>query len=421
MNQTIIRARREHSVSRDDIDPDALKVLYRLKQNGFTAYLVGGGVRDVLLGRRPKDFDISTDAHPRQLKKLFRNCFLIGRRFRLAHIRFGENIIETSTFRREPEPHEERLKEGALYRHRDNTFGTPEEDARRRDFTINGLFYDIKTFEVIDHVGGLKDLSARVVRCIGDPDVRFREDPVRMLRAIRFASRLSFTIERATYAAIKRHCAEITQAPPSRLLEEIRRLFAFRSGLPAFRMLYRTGLLSVLFPDIHACLRKRGASCRNRFWGHLGALDACGQNDDEPPTLQVIFATLTYPLFLECLREAERKGDGVHDAELAGQVLESLAAVLELPRKVLYSVVYILSDQRRFDESGRRFSESRFVQREEFPDVMLLRTIHLTATDGDVYSLDPWIRLYEENRGKARRDKPPAERRRRSRRRGRRS
>src|SRR5207249_358098 len=177
--------REAHSLSRKDIDPDALKVLYRLRQFDHAAYLVGGSVRVLLLGRRPKDFDIGTSAHPYQVKKLFRNCWIIGRRFRLAHVKFGQKVIEVATFRRQVEAGEEVVAdgvpapdpttpEGAHLIHHDNTFGTPEEDAFRRDFTINALFYDIATFAVIDYVGGLEDLRAGVVRSIGDPDVRLR-------------------------------------------------------------------------------------------------------------------------------------------------------------------------------------------------------------------------------------------------------
>ncbi|HSP91651.1 MAG TPA: hypothetical protein VLN08_12120, partial [Vicinamibacterales bacterium] len=197
----LVVPREAHTLSRRDVDPEALKVLYRLKDAGFKAYIVGGGVRDLLLGRRPKDFDIGTDAHPYQIKKLFRNCFIIGRRFRLAHIRFGTKVIEVATFRRQVTEEEQAeaqahaaAEEGAGAQgggeeghgphdhlvHRDNTFGTPEEDAFRRDFTLNALFYDIATFSIIDYVGGLADLRAGVVRSIGDPVVRFREDPVRM-------------------------------------------------------------------------------------------------------------------------------------------------------------------------------------------------------------------------------------------------
>ncbi|HET8646540.1 MAG TPA: hypothetical protein VFO85_13690, partial [Vicinamibacteria bacterium] len=159
-----ILPRPEHTISRKDIDPDALKVLYRLKTQGFLAYLVGGGVRDLLLARRPKDFDIGTSAHPSAVKRLFRNCFVIGRRFRLCHVRFGPKVIEVSTFRRQAP-----AEEGETLIRRDNTFGTPEEDAFRRDFTVNALFYDIATFSVIDYVGGLDDLQKRVIRTIGDP------------------------------------------------------------------------------------------------------------------------------------------------------------------------------------------------------------------------------------------------------------
>ncbi|MCC8180058.1 MAG: hypothetical protein LIP23_03990, partial [Planctomycetes bacterium] len=180
-----VRCREEHRISRRDIDQDALKVLYRLSRNGYTAYLVGGGVRDLLLGRKPKDFDISTDAKPEEIRALFRNCILIGRRFRLAHIRYSDKIIETSTFRTTPQMTADPTDPAAdLFQRDDNIFGTPQEDALRRDFTINGLFYDIDTFSVIDYVGGLEDLEARRIRSIGDPCIRFREDPVRMVRAV---------------------------------------------------------------------------------------------------------------------------------------------------------------------------------------------------------------------------------------------
>src|ERR671920_1916826 len=203
MAEPVIVPRAEHPISRRDIDADALKVLYRLHESGYVAYLVGGSVRDLLLSRRPKDFDIGTSAHPYQIKKLFRNCWIIGRRFRLAHVKFGTKVIEVATFRRQVAAGEEVVQdgvpapdpttpEGEHQIHRDNTFGTPEEDAFRRDFTINALFYDIATFSIIDYVGGLDDLRAGVVRAIGDPEVRLREDPVRMLRAISLAARLEF-------------------------------------------------------------------------------------------------------------------------------------------------------------------------------------------------------------------------------------
>src|SRR6188508_2270233 len=211
-----VLSRPEHAVSRKDIDPDALKVLYRLKNHGFLAYLVGGGVRDLLLSRKPKDFDIGTNAHPQQIKKLFRNCFVIGRRFRLCHIRFGRKVVEVSTFRRQAP-----AEEGDPLIKRDNTFGSPEEDAFRRDFTVNALFYDIATFSVIDYVSGLEDLTNRLIRTIGDPEVRFREDPVRMLRAVALAARLGFTIHRDTLEAVRFLRGEIMKSSPARILDEL--------------------------------------------------------------------------------------------------------------------------------------------------------------------------------------------------------
>src|SRR2546425_1573087 len=254
--------RAEHPISRRDIDPDALKVLYRLRQFDHVAYLVGGSVRDLLLGRRPKDFDIGTSAHPYQVKKLFRNCWIIGRRFRLAHVKFGQKVIEVATFRRQVGVGEEVVQdgvpapdpttpEGEHLIHHDNTFGTPEQDAFRRDFTINALAYDIATFSVIDYVGGLEDLRAGVVRSIGDPDVRVREDPVRMIRAIALAARLNFTIEAELLDAIRTHRHEISKASLPRLLEEYYKILRAGSSEQAFRQLADVGLLEPISAELH--------------------------------------------------------------------------------------------------------------------------------------------------------------------------
>src|SRR5687768_7561557 len=234
-----ILPRPEHTISRKGIDADALKVLYRLKNHGYVAYLVGGGVRDLLLARRPKDFDIGTSAHPTQVKKLFRNCFVIGRRFRLCHVRFGPKVIEVSTFRRQAP-----AEEGETLIRRDNTFGTPEEDAFRRDFTVNALFYDIATFSVIDYVGGLEDLHERVIRAIGDPGVRFREDPVRMLRAAALAARLGFTIDRDSVEAIRDLRGEIVKSSPARVLEEFYKVLRQGAARETFGLLHHLGLLA---------------------------------------------------------------------------------------------------------------------------------------------------------------------------------
>ena len=208
------------SLDRAAIDPDADRVVRKLTRAGYKAYLVGGCVRDLLVGRTPKDFDVATSATPNEIKATFRNSRIIGRRFRLAHVFFGSKIIETSTFRANPRDEDDH----DLLIRRDNVFGSETEDARRRDFTINGLFYDVEREEVIDHVGGLVDLEAKLVRTIGDPDIRFQEDPVRMLRAVKFAARLSFGFETNTWRALLRWRGEISKCAPPRLLEEIHRL-----------------------------------------------------------------------------------------------------------------------------------------------------------------------------------------------------
>src|SRR4029077_6506381 len=225
-------------------------------------YLVGGGVRDLLLGRRPKDFDVGTSAHPYQVKKLFRNCWIIGRRFRLAHVKFGQKVIEVATFRRQVEAGEEIVQdgfpapdpttpEGEHLIHHDNTFGTPEEDAFRRDFTINALVYDIATFSIIDYVGGLDDLRAGVVRSIGDPRVRFQEDPVRMLRAVALAARLDFTLDPPIRSAIAELRHEIARSSPARLLEEYYKILRAGSAEKTFRGLADLGLLEPISEELH--------------------------------------------------------------------------------------------------------------------------------------------------------------------------
>jgi poly(A) polymerase len=243
----VIRPRAEHSISRQQIDDDTLKVLYRLSRSGYLAYLVGGGVRDLLLGRTPKDFDVGTDATPGQIKKLFRNCFLIGRRFRLAHVRFGpERMVEVATFRRQATADDlpEDPSDHSFFA--ENIFGTPQQDAFRRDFTVNALFYDIKTFSVIDYVGGLEDLEARRLRVIGDPLARFTEDPVRMLRALEFSARLGFSLDPALREGIYACAPLIAEAAPARIREEVMALFRHKVAGQVLRSAQTMGLLSWL-------------------------------------------------------------------------------------------------------------------------------------------------------------------------------
>ncbi len=330
MGEPVIVPRAEHPISRRDIDSDALKVLYRLNESGYTAYLVGGSVRDLLLSRRPKDFDIGTSAHPYQIKKLFRNCWIIGRRFRLAHVRFGTKAIEVATFRknipagsesepsefasaREPavEPRRDRPRgdgggDPDLQIKHDNTFGTPEEDAFRRDFTINALFYDIATFSIIDYVGGLHDLKDGLIRCIGDPNDRFQEDPVRMMRAIVMASRLGFRLDEPVLKAIAKHRSLIATSSPARLIEEYYKILRSGAAEQTFRALAEHRLLEPITPEL-----QRGAK-NQALWDGLAALDLYRRGfESAPPTLTnpVLLGTLLIPLGLMPRKDDRRLDD----------------------------------------------------------------------------------------------------------------
>jgi poly(A) polymerase len=355
-----ILTRAEHTVSRRNIDEDALKVLYRLKHNGFLAYLVGGGVRDLLLGRRPKDFDVGTDAHPQSIRKLFRNCFIVGRRFRLAHIRFGRKVIEVSTFRRQAEP-----EEGEALIRRDNTFGSPLEDAFRRDFTVNALFYDIASFTVIDYVGGLDDLQARIIRTIGDPDVRLREDPVRMLRAVALAARLAFTIDRDTLEAIRALRAEIVKSSPARLMEEIYKILRQGASRRTFEMLHETGLLAYLLPEADRDIEGGGG----RLLGSLARLDDhrnAGVAAPEGLSNALLAGTLLVPLGLQNRRAAPQAPRAAAAPEAASEpdaadlaepgddrpAEEPEALALPFARRDLDRLRLLLGAQRRLRDVG---------------------------------------------------------------------
>jgi poly(A) polymerase len=355
MTVPVVVPRAEHAVSRKQIDPDALKVLYRLHQNNYAAYLVGGSVRDLLLGRRPKDFDVGTNAHPYQVKRLFRNCWIIGRRFRLAHVRFGVKTIEVATFRRQlsaaelaapDEPGEgivvDELGDIDRMIHRDNTFGTPEEDAFRRDFTVNALFYDIADFSIIDFTGGLRDLEARVIRSIGDPTERFQEDPVRMIRAVSMASRLDFSIDPPIDAAIATHRDYLARSAPARLIEEIYKLLRAGAAEKAFRMLAERRLLEPIAPEMQ---RRAG----DTLWKSLGALDRYRRQFEETPetlTNPLLLGTLLVPLGVDF-----RPPPFVLDADGRPKKEPALSlGLLPLARRDVERLRHVLSLQRRLTD-----------------------------------------------------------------------
>ena len=411
----MIIPRSEHPISRKMLSPNALRILYRLKDSGFTAYLVGGCVRDLLLGREPKDFDLVTDATPGQIKRLFRNCRLVGRRFRLAHLHFADEIVEVATFRsaapEEPElegipaaiaegtetelrrpPRHLKSEEGMLLR--DNVFGTPEEDALRRDFSVNALFYSVNDFTIIDYAGGVADLKSGVIRTIGEPGIRFTEDPVRMLRAVRFAAMLGFSIEPDTWNAMLAQSSTITMAAPPRLYEEVLKLFLFGEGEKSYQLLRQTGLFGALFPRFNAWMEQETAGFPHTSVGNaLDWVDRRIQQGDKVSP-QLLFATM-FGQYLEEKAEWFR-GGGAHgqqaiDTALA-EFLEELAPTVQIHGKVGGMIRHILGCQQRFRKMPGRHPLS-FIKRPAFDDSLeyLSFAAELSEEDRRVHE---WWREY---------------------------
>ncbi|MGA2412023.1 MAG: polynucleotide adenylyltransferase PcnB [Candidatus Binataceae bacterium] len=352
-----ILERAEHPISRRDIDSNVLKVLYRLIAAEHVAYLVGGSVRDLMMGRRPKDFDVATSAHPQQVRDIFRNSRMIGRRFRLVHVFFGAQNIEVATFRRRSE---EVLDAGDPMIRQDNTFGTPEEDAFRRDFTINSLFYDPRTFRVIDYTGGVSDLKARLIRTIGDPEVRMREDPVRMIRAVRFAAKLGFQIEEETAAAIRRNCSDLTKASAPRMVEEIFRTVGTAGAAQALVLMERLGLLRVLIEPLSAHLRdtiKADEELESaRAVRNLAALgDVIGAEGEQPRPM--VLACLFAELHLRWASEPERRTELLRYLQSRGFA----RGECEQMRLLLDALVHMTALSRHVRRIARRpyFGEAR--------------------------------------------------------------
>jgi len=427
--EKVIIPRAEHCISRSLLSPNGVKVLYKLKEQGFTAYLVGGGVRDLLLGREPKDFDVVTDATPSQLKKLFRNCRLIGRRFRLAHLHFHDEIIEVATFRSaadatpeeapealpEPTPEAEILeqeRDGRRRGHghgprmlksedgmvlRDNVFGTPEEDAVRRDFTVNALFYNIADFSIIDHVGGMEDLKNGLIRTIGDPAVRFTEDPVRMIRAVRFASMLGFNIEQRTEAAITELCESINKATPPRLYEEVLKLLMLGAGERTYQMLRHCGLFEPLFPHFDAWLTRESEGFPHvRVSKGLEWVDeriGAGAQVSAPLLLALMFGEYLEEK-IAGFREAGLPPQQATEAAVAAFAGE-LAPTVAVPNRVLVAVRDILSMQQRFLKTPGRNGRG-VVSRLSFPDALQYLRFMEELSPGKRSIADWWQRYAAE-------------------------
>lgn len=372
-DKVIIRHRKDHNVSRKLISREALRVLYKLSNSGYKAYLVGGGVRDILLGRQPKDFDVGTNAQPREIKRLFPRCFLVGKRFRLAHVVFGRTVIETSTFRKQP-PHEPVDGEDGLYQSDDNTFGTPEEDALRRDFTVNGLFYDIKTFDVIDYVGGLKDLDRRILRSIGDPNLRFCEDPVRMMRAVRLSCKLGLTIERGTLKAITKHCQEIEKASVPRVLEEIFRMFSFSATESSFRLMWETGLLGALMPHLSRFIDTHGKS-KCKVWECLAEFDRLTEGRGEEVSNGLRVAAVYMAMYHEKLANSINISGREARLALAEEVISVIGNKYKLPRAAHFHAIHLLEELSCFEKLPAHNRTIRASRKDQFDDAVLLARI----------------------------------------------
>ena len=325
-----------HPISRKDISPNALRVLYRLRDAGHEAYLVGGAVRDLLVGGHPKDFDVATSATPDEVKHLFRNCRLIGRRFRLAHVVFGREIIEVATFRANVDDGsgDRQLHEGGRLL-RDNVYGTIEDDAVRRDFTANALYYTTEDFSVRDYTGGFQDVRNRVLRLIGDPEQRYREDPVRMLRAVRLAAKLGFDIDEASATPLARLAPLLAEAAPARLFEECLKLFLSGHAVESFLGLERHGLLPALFPESAAALASnRSGALRRMLLEGLRGTDA-RVSADEPVSPAFLFALLLWPAYCRALMALQAQD--VHAVEAqrraADRVTVHQLSRIALPRR----------------------------------------------------------------------------------------
>ncbi len=400
------------------LDPDAAKVVYRLRQHGFEASFVGGCVRDLLLGREPKDFDIATSATPNEVRAIFRNCRLIGRRFRLAHVYFkGGKIIEVSTFRANPtelmleeaalaaqapdgheaaegeegaEASEAAAPEDDLLITHDNVFGSAEEDARRRDFTVNGLFYDMVSGQVVDYVRGRKDLDQRLIRTIGNPETRMREDPVRILRAVRFAGKLGFDIESRTYAAMEGVVEDLPRCAPARLLEETFRLIRGGIATDSLRLIAALDALRILLPPVHEYLTRVGRENEEHFYAYTRALDR-RVREGEALEDAVLLAAILLPIANDAPVPDEDEGRPPSVAQAIEDLLADLVKRARLPRRIAERCRMILVAQRTLSgQRRRRGSLAQFRRHPLFAEALTVFEIWVEATGEHQEALEAW-------------------------------
>jgi poly(A) polymerase len=427
--------RSDHTISRSGISPNALRVLYRLREGGFQGFLVGGCVRDLLLGIEPKDFDVATDALPEQIRKLFRNCRLIGRRFRLAHVFFGRDIIEVATFRAAtaPSPGQEALpdsdaaddeesqleaqdseiaepsdaevfgdadaerlfdKSGRIIY--DNVYGSVDEDVWRRDFTANALYYNIADFSIWDYVGGFEDVAARRLKLIGDPDTRYREDPVRMLRAARFEAKLGFELDAATAEPLARLKGRLADVPPARLFDETLKLFLNGGGVRSFEVLRQRGLLAALLPSVAAYLESnQGAAAEKLLVRGLANTDL-RVRDGKAVTPSFLFALLLYGPIARLIEAAppERWHDVATILDACDRAVREAQAHILIPRRFSLGLREMFALQPRLEHPrGRR--ALRVLEHPRFRAAYDLLLLRVQAGLAQQERADWWTRLQE--------------------------
>jgi poly(A) polymerase len=384
----------EHDIDHSQIDSDALYVLQKLKDAGYSAYLVGGSVRDLLVKRNPKDFDISTSARPQEIKALFKGrCLLIGRRFRLAHIRFGHKIIEASTFRSGGDDSDLII--------RDNTWGTEEEDGIRRDFTINGLFYDPSTHRVIDYVGGWEDIHKRLLRTIGDPDIRFKQDPVRMIRLLKFCARFDFEIESETKQALLENRDQIIKSSPARILEEILRMLESGAAAPFFHLMTQSGLLNLIFPSLATILK---SSLGAKIYSLLKIADQVNQNNLQHPLARPILASCILFPIVENAIETQFLNKGIipHLGEViltSSELIKNIVTTSfsHFPRRISATMASIIALQYRLTPlTKKRHYRSKLLRSKEFPLALKFLKLRAVADNTLMNSYNSWDNVYRQ-------------------------
>jgi poly(A) polymerase len=380
----------DHHIRHELIDPHALHVLQKLQESGFQAYLVGGGVRDLLMRKRPKDFDISTSAQPEEIKALFKRCLLIGRRFRLAHVRFGKQVIEVATFRSGNIENENLITQ-------DNVWGSAEEDALRRDFTINGLFYDPVDHKIIDYVGGFEDLKKHLLRVIGEPTLRFKQDPVRMLRMQKFRARFGFHVEEQTLTALNLCLGEITKSSSARIVEELFRMLESGYSAPFFKLVLESGLLEKLFPELS-----------NYFKGPLGpamftyleAADQMNSKRELPLDRALLAAALLYPILeAEILSSSQKFSMGtVIDSTYALIHQVFLSQFSHFPRRIRAVAHFILQMQFRITPpSHNKHVRKSITHHRGFPIALVFLKLRAIVEPKLISKYEYWKGVIKEN------------------------